>query len=87
MSFSANLTMNERDVGQKNMRLSGLIILILFLAGCESIPFEAYKVESEQTFFVEGNAETTLLAPGSGGEGLFPGAAGTAPQSPRCVTS
>ena len=39
------------------MRLTGLILLVLFLAGCESIPFEAYKIESEKTFFVEGNVE------------------------------
>ena len=39
------------------MRLTGLIILVLFLAGCESIPFDVYKIQSEKTFFVEGHSE------------------------------
>ena len=39
------------------MRLIGVLVLILLLAGCESIPFEAYKIESEETFFVEGSTE------------------------------
>ena len=39
------------------MRLSGLIILIIFLAGCESIPFDAYKIESEKSFIASGNTE------------------------------
>jgi len=39
------------------MRLISLILSILFLAGCESIPFDAYKIESEKTFIVSGSAE------------------------------
>jgi hypothetical protein len=40
------------------MRLLGLLLAVLFLAGCESIPFDAYKIESEKTFIVSsGSAE------------------------------
>jgi hypothetical protein len=39
------------------MRLTGLLLSILFLAGCESIPFDAYRIESEKTFIVSGSAE------------------------------
>jgi chaperonin GroEL (HSP60 family) len=39
------------------MRLAGLLFSILFLAGCESIPFDAYRIESEKTFIVSGSAE------------------------------
>ena len=40
------------------MRLPSLLCLILFLAGCESIPFDAYRIESEKTFIVSsGSAE------------------------------
>ena len=39
------------------MRLTGLLLSVLFLAGCDSIPFDAYKIESEKTFFVSGNVE------------------------------
>lgn len=39
------------------MRLSCLLFSVLFLAGCESIPFDAYRIESEQTFIVSGSPE------------------------------
>ena len=39
------------------MRLIGLSLSVLFLAGCESIPFDAYKIESEKIFIASGNSE------------------------------
>ena len=39
------------------MRLAGLLMSVLLLAGCESIPFDAYKIEDEKTFIASGNTE------------------------------
>lgn len=39
------------------MRLIGLLISVLLLAGCESIPFDAYRIENEKTFIASGNTE------------------------------
>jgi hypothetical protein len=40
------------------MRITGLIFSVLLLAGCgKSIPFDAYRIESEQTFIVSGSVE------------------------------
>lgn len=39
------------------MRIAGLLFVVLFLAGCESIPFDAYKIEDEKTFIASGNTE------------------------------
>jgi len=39
------------------MRLTGLLVSVLLLAGCESIPFDAYKIESEKTFIASGSSE------------------------------
>ena len=42
----------------KTMRLTCWLFSVLFLAGCgKSIPFDAYRIESEQTFIVSGSAE------------------------------
>ena len=39
------------------MRLTCLLFSVLFLVGCESIPFDAYKIENEKTFIASGNTE------------------------------
>ncbi|HEY5731906.1 MAG TPA: hypothetical protein VIS72_17805 [Anaerolineales bacterium] len=40
------------------MRLTCLLFSVLFLAGCgKSIPFDAYRIESEKTFIVSGSVE------------------------------
>jgi len=43
--------------GEKTMRLTYFLLSVLFLAGCESIPFDAYKIEDEKTFIASGNTE------------------------------
>jgi hypothetical protein len=44
------------------MRLTCLLFSVLFLAGCESIPFDAYRIESEKTFIVSGSSEKLCAA-------------------------
>ena len=64
------------------MRLTCLLLSVLFLAGCESIPFDVYKIESEKTFFVSGNVEK-LCATLSGVAEEYQ----LAPQEPRRETT